>query len=44
MFNVFQILTMICQILVGLANLSRRHARESLELLCQMTLTGEADL
>ena len=44
MLNFFQILTMICQILVGLAYLFGSHSSDSLKLLRQMASTREADL
>jgi hypothetical protein len=44
MLDFFQILTMIYQILTMLANLLWGHSSESLELLRQMTLTGETYL
>jgi hypothetical protein len=44
MLDFFQIFTTFYQVLIALANLSRCRARESLELLRQMTLAGKADL
>jgi len=44
MLDFFQILMAVCKILEVLVNLFRRHSSESLELLRQMTLTGEANL
>ncbi len=44
MLNCFQILMMICQILMALAHLFGSQASEALKLLRQMALAGEADL
>jgi hypothetical protein len=44
MLEFLQILTIICQILIVLANLFGCYSGETLELLRQMTLAREADL
>jgi hypothetical protein len=44
MLNCFQILTMICQILMELANLLGCHSSQTLKLLRQMALTRETYL
>lgn len=44
MLDFFQILMAACKILKVLVNLFWRHSSESLELLRQMILTGEANL
>ncbi|GEM_PF-6780827 len=44
MLDFFQILMAVCKILMLLANLLWCHSSHALKLLCQMTLTGEANL
>jgi hypothetical protein len=44
MLHFCQILILFCQILILLANLFWSHSSDSLELLRQMALAGEADL